>query len=166
MVYNFRDNFGYNLEYHFGDDIWNNCRDNFWENVGNNFGINLIWCTILETILGRILGTILRKFIHLFFLIFSGIRTECPSGTKCVAEFFCNENAIMVAYRVNLTPAQKKQRGSLTVSFSSIDINELRRVSHYFPILTHTSHIRLNKTFSWVNQFLLLSFLRSSVKKN
>jgi hypothetical protein len=25
-----------------------------------------------------------------------GIRTECPSGTKCVADFFCNENAIMV----------------------------------------------------------------------
>merc|ERR1711988_2046579 len=44
----------------------------------------------------------------------SGIRTECPSGTKCVAEFFCNENAIMVNQRVSLTPAQKRQRGSLT----------------------------------------------------
>merc|ERR1712172_109857 len=44
----------------------------------------------------------------------SGIRTECPSGTKCVADFFCNENAIMVNHRVNLTPAQKRQRGSLT----------------------------------------------------
>ena len=48
--------------------------------------------------------------------MFSGIRTECPSGTKCVADFFCNENAIMVNHRVNLTPAQKRKRGSLTVS--------------------------------------------------
>jgi len=54
----------------------------------------------------------------------NGIRTECPSGTKCVAEFFCNENAIMVAYRVNLTPAQKKQRGSLTscVNGGNVDV--------------------------------------------
>merc|ERR1711992_382380 len=43
-----------------------------------------------------------------------GIQTECPSGTKCVADFFCNENAIMVNYRVSLTAAQKRQRGSLT----------------------------------------------------
>ena len=91
--------------------------------------------TILGTILGTMFGTIsgtIFPTIHLFFLILSGIRTECPSGTKCVAEFFCNENAIMVAYRVNLTPAQKKQRGSLTVSFSNININELQRVSHHF----------------------------------
>ena len=111
--------------------------DNFVVNFGDNFRDNLktILGTILRTIFGTTFGTISRTIfqtIHLFFLILSGIRTECPSGTKCVAEFFCNENAIMVAYRVNLTPAQKKQRGSLTVSFSNINRNELPRVSHHF----------------------------------
>ena len=111
--------------------------DNFVVNFGDNFRDNLktILGTILRTIFGTTFGTNWRTIfqtIHLFFLILSGIRTECPSGTKCVAEFFCNENAIMVAYRVNLTPAQKKQRGSLTVSFSNININELPRVSHHF----------------------------------
>ena len=103
--------------------------DNFVVNFGDNFRDNLktILGTILRTIFGTTFGTISRtifRTIHLFFfLILSGIRTECPSGTKCVAEFFCNENAIMVAYRVNLTPAQKKQRGSLTVSFNNINIH-------------------------------------------
>ena len=139
-----------NFVVNFGNDIG----DNFMGNVRNN--LSTIVGTVLRTVLRSILWTKLRtifgttwrkygvqfcsqfrgqffeQFIHLFFLILSGIRTECPSGTKCVAEFFCNENAIMVAYRVNLTPAQKKQRGSLTVSFSNIDINELTRVSHHF----------------------------------
>ena len=96
------------------DNFGNNLKDNFWDNVWDNFEDNF------------------SNNSSFFFLILSGIRTECPSGTKCVAEFFCNENAIMVAYRVNLTPAQKKQRGSLTVSFSNININELPRVSHHF----------------------------------
>ena len=41
--------------------------------------------------------------------------TECPAGTKCVQDFFCNENAVMVSYRVSLTPEQKKRRGDLIV---------------------------------------------------
>ena len=87
------------------DNFGNNFKDNFWDNVWDNFEDNF------------------SNNSSFFFLILSGIRTECPSGTKCVAEFFCNENAIMVAYRVNLTPAQKKQRGSLTVSFNNINIH-------------------------------------------
>ena len=116
---------------------WGQSQEQFCDGCGDNFKAN--FKGQLEDNLGTILGTILMTIsgtifptIHLFFLILSGIRTECPSGTKCVAEFFCNENAIMVAYRVNLTPAQKKQRGSLTVSFSNIDINELQRVSNHF----------------------------------
>ena len=45
-----------------------------------------------------------------------GIMSECPAGTKCVQEYFCDENAIMVNYRVSLTPAQKQKRGQLPVS--------------------------------------------------
>ena len=111
-----------------------NFRNNFGIKSGAMSGYNMrtILGTILRTILRTISETIFRTIHSSFFLILSGIRTECPSGTKCVAEFFCNENAIMVAYRVNLTPAQKKQRGSLTVSFSNINNNELPRVSHHF----------------------------------
>ena len=46
----------------------------------------------------------------------SYVETECPVGTKCVADHFCNENAVMVGYRVDLTPAQKSKRGKLIVS--------------------------------------------------
>ena len=46
--------------------------------------------------------------------------SECPAGTKCVQEYFCDENAIMVSYRVNLTPAQKQQRGQLPVRLSEL----------------------------------------------
>eukprot|EP00095_Tigriopus_kingsejongensis_P008243 maker-scaffold230_size244653-snap-gene-0.16 protein:Tk08243 transcript:maker-scaffold230_size244653-snap-gene-0.16-mRNA-1 annotation:"serine proteinase stubble-like" len=43
----------------------------------------------------------------------SNVQTECPAGTKCVGDFFCDENAIMVNYRVDLSPAQKRNRGNL-----------------------------------------------------
>ncbi|TRY77419.1 hypothetical protein TCAL_12433 [Tigriopus californicus] len=43
----------------------------------------------------------------------SSVQTECPAGTKCVSDFFCDENAVMVSYRVSLTPAQKRNRGNL-----------------------------------------------------
>merc|ERR1712004_891739 len=43
----------------------------------------------------------------------SQIMSECPAGTKCVQEYFCDENAVMVSYRVSLTKAQKQKRGSL-----------------------------------------------------
>lgn len=45
----------------------------------------------------------------------STVQTECPAGTKCVSDFFCDENAVMVSYRVSLTPAQKRNRGNLLV---------------------------------------------------
>ena len=58
--------------------------------------------------------------IQYFFLFFSvgsnSVQTECPAGTKCVDDYFCDENAIMVNYRVDLTPAQKRNRGNLLVS--------------------------------------------------
>ena len=50
-----------------------------------------------------------------FAIFFAGLSTECPVGTKCVQDIFCNENAIMVSYRVQLTHAQKNQRGVLPV---------------------------------------------------
>ncbi len=43
------------------------------------------------------------------------VETQCPAGTKCVSEFFCDENAVMVNYRVDLTPAQIRNRGELLV---------------------------------------------------
>ena len=53
----------------------------------------------------------------MIFIIFlkGQVVTECPAGTKCVQDFFCNENAVMVSYRVSLTPEQKKRRGDLIV---------------------------------------------------
>lgn len=51
---------------------------------------------------------------HLYFP--STVDTECPAGTKCVSDHFCDENAIMVFTRVDLTPQQKKRRGDLPVS--------------------------------------------------
>ena len=49
--------------------------------------------------------------------ILGQIMSECPAGTKCVQEYFCDENAVMVSYRVSLTKAQKQKRGSLPVRF-------------------------------------------------
>ena len=46
----------------------------------------------------------------------SYVETECPVGTKCVADNFCNEDAVMVGYRVDLSIAQKRKRGKLIVS--------------------------------------------------
>ena len=46
-----------------------------------------------------------------------GLNSECPAGTKCVQEYFCDENAVMVSYRVSLTKAQKQKRGSLPVRY-------------------------------------------------
>jgi len=54
--------------------------------------------------------------IIFFFADDSIVETECPVGTKCVADHFCNEEAVMVNYRVDLTPAQKRNRGKLIVS--------------------------------------------------
>ncbi len=45
----------------------------------------------------------------------NSVQTQCPAGTKCVSDFFCDENAVMVNYRVDLTPAQKQRRGNLLV---------------------------------------------------
>merc|ERR1711884_57239 len=39
--------------------------------------------------------------------------TECAIGWKCVNELFCDESGSMVAFRVDLTPKQKKKRGTL-----------------------------------------------------
>merc|ERR1719336_3828235 len=39
--------------------------------------------------------------------------TECAIGWKCVNELFCDESGSMVAFRVDLTPKQKKKRGAL-----------------------------------------------------
>merc|ERR1711988_1401089 len=53
----------------------------------------------------------------------SQVVTECPAGTKCVQDFFCNENAVMVSYRVSLTPEQKKRRGDLIPCLNGNDGN-------------------------------------------
>ena len=50
------------------------------------------------------------------------VQTECPSGTKCVRDDMCDENAVMVSYRVRLTPDQKARRGNLIVSFVPLTI--------------------------------------------
>ena len=52
----------------------------------------------------------------LTYFLPSTVETECPAGTKCVSDHFCDENAIMVFTRVDLTPEQKKRRGDLIVS--------------------------------------------------
>ena len=57
-----------------------------------------------------------NKKIHFPIFEKGQVETECPAGTKCVQDFFCNENAVMVNYRVNLTPAQKQKRGDLIVN--------------------------------------------------
>ena len=62
----------------------------------------------------------------------SGIMSECPAGTKCVQEYFCDENAIMVNYRVSLTPAQKQQRGQLPVSDNWLSEIALHAIIFYF----------------------------------
>jgi len=51
------------------------------------------------------------------------VETECPVGTKCVADHFCNEDAVMVLTRVQLTPAQKRNRGKLIVSSEFESLN-------------------------------------------
>jgi hypothetical protein len=51
----------------------------------------------------------------------SQVETECPAGTKCVQNYFCNEHAIMVDYRVSLTYAQKHKRGKLPQCFNGND---------------------------------------------
>ena len=50
------------------------------------------------------------------------METECPAGTKCVSDHFCDENALMVFTRVDLTPEQKKRRGDLIVSQCEVRI--------------------------------------------
>merc|ERR1711988_2008698 len=39
--------------------------------------------------------------------------TECAVGWKCVNEIFCDETGTMVAFRVELTQQQKRNRGQL-----------------------------------------------------
>ena len=61
-----------------------------------------------------------RKMPHVLLLLshyILGLNSECPAGTKCVQEYFCDENAVMVSYRVSLTKAQKQKRGSLPVRY-------------------------------------------------
>merc|ERR1711963_988645 len=41
------------------------------------------------------------------------VQTECPSGSKCVAEHFCDANGIMSNQRVSLTQYEKDQRGEM-----------------------------------------------------
>jgi hypothetical protein len=43
------------------------------------------------------------------------VETECPVGTACVADDFCNEHAVVVFAGAQLTPAQKRNRGKLIV---------------------------------------------------
>ena len=62
------------------------------------------------------------------YLILGQIMSECPAGTKCVQEYFCDENAIMVSYRVSLTPAQKQKRGSLPVRFDFFKKIEITKI--------------------------------------
>ena len=45
--------------------------------------------------------------------------TECPATMKCVREDFCDAKGVMVPFRVSLTEQEKRQRGTLIVSFSS-----------------------------------------------
>merc|ERR1711902_355070 len=47
--------------------------------------------------------------------------TECAVGWKCVNEIFCDETGTMVAFRVELTQQQKRNRGQLIVSCLNID---------------------------------------------
>ena len=47
--------------------------------------------------------------------------TECAVGWKCVNEIFCDETGTMVAFRVELTQQQKRNRGQLIVSCINID---------------------------------------------
>ena len=44
------------------------------------------------------------------------VQTECPSGSKCVAEHFCDANGIMSNSRVSLSQYEKDQRGEMIVS--------------------------------------------------
>ena len=44
--------------------------------------------------------------------------TECAVGWKCVNEIFCDETGTMVAFRVELTQQQKRNRGQLIVSLN------------------------------------------------
>lgn len=41
------------------------------------------------------------------------VQTECPSGSKCVAEHFCDANGVMSNTRVSLTHNQQQQRGNM-----------------------------------------------------
>ena len=43
------------------------------------------------------------------------VQTECPSGSKCVAEHFCDANGVMSNSRVSLTQYEKDQRGEMIV---------------------------------------------------
>jgi hypothetical protein len=63
------------------------------------------------------------------------VQAECPAATpKCVSEFFCDENGVMVFSRVDLTPQQKKNRGTLPVG-RTITISQAQYFSplHLFP---------------------------------
>lgn len=59
---------------------------------------------------------LLLEYNNNFILGSNTVQTECPAGTKCVSEYFCDANAILVDYRVDLTAAQKRKRGQLPVS--------------------------------------------------
>ena len=67
----------------------------------------------------------------------ASVQTECPAGTKCVSEHFCDENAVMVNYRVSLTPAQKSQRGELIVRYVAENLKKTdflrRKLCHFSP---------------------------------
>merc|ERR1711988_399421 len=51
--------------------------------------------------------------------------TECAVGWKCVNEIFCDETGTMLAFRVELTQQQKRNRGQLIVSCLNIDRNSI-----------------------------------------
>ena len=42
--------------------------------------------------------------------------TQCQEGWKCVSDLFCDATATMVPFRVELTQAERRKRGKLTVS--------------------------------------------------
>jgi len=111
----------------------------------------------------------------------SQVVTECPAGTKCVQDFFCNENAVMVSYRVSLTPEQKKRRGDLIPCLNGNDGNfdvccstatsgQLQQQEYLPRILTYYNHYifvyirqeRLITNFVYIFQIFL--FIFSSTK--
>ena len=83
-------------------------------NISKRINSLLFACMFVILLIPTLLKTNWLKIIFIIFLK-GQVVTECPAGTKCVQDFFCNENAVMVSYRVSLTPEQKKRRGDLIV---------------------------------------------------